>query len=56
MATLVPGVLRHWKLKRESVLPEFHSFQTLADRLVSREWRKTALGEKVSCLLSARKL
>lgn len=56
MAPLVPGVLRHWKPKRESVLPNFHSFQTLADRLISREWQKTALSEKVSCLLSARKL
>lgn len=55
VATLIPEALRHWKLKRLSVLPKFQPFQTLADRLVSEENGKTA-GEKGSCLLSSRKL
>lgn len=48
MAPLIPGALRHWKLKFLSVLPKFQPFQTLADRLASEEKRKRA-GEKGSC-------
>lgn len=41
VAPLMPGVLKRWKLKCLSALPEFHSFHTLAGKLISKEWRKT---------------